>query len=117
MPKKPLFDREEKDSLVPSISQEEDRLQKYLEAARREAAQIVEKAGQDAAEREKRAREDLPAEMEKDRAAFLSASQDHAQALKAELAVQTSEILERAEANAEKAVSIVVEAVWPGEKK
>ncbi|HTP59110.1 MAG TPA: hypothetical protein VMM82_09345 [Spirochaetia bacterium] len=117
MPKKPVIDREEKESLVPSISQEEDRLQKYLEAARAEARQMVEKAVQDAAAREKCARENLPAEMEKDRAESLSASQVHAQGLRAELAIQTAGLLEKAQASSEKAVSIVVDAVWPGDKK
>jgi len=117
MPKKPGIDREEKESLVPSISQEEDRLKKYLDAARGEARQLVEKAGLDAAEREKAARESLPAQMERERAAFLSQSQSRAQALRAELSSQTAGILEKAEANSEKAVSLVVDAVWLGDKK
>jgi vacuolar-type H+-ATPase subunit H len=117
MPKKPVIDHEEKESLVPSISHEEDRIQKYLDAARREARQIVEKAEEDAAEREKTARESLPAQMDRDRAGFLSASQTRAEALRAELSIQTEGILKKAEAGSEKAVSIVVEAVWPGETK
>jgi hypothetical protein len=114
MPKKPKIDREEKESLIPSISREEDRLLKYLEAARQEARQIVEEAGREAAEREKSAREELPARRERERAGFLAASRDHAEALRAELSIETERILRRAEANARKAVALVMQAVWPG---
>jgi phytoene/squalene synthetase len=114
MPKKTKTDREEKESLVPSISQEEDRLQNYLDAARQEARQIIQKAQQDAAEKEKRAQEELPAFMEKERAGFLAASQARAETLRAELSIETEKTLKKAEANTRKAAAIVVHAVWPG---
>ena len=117
MPKRPVIDREEKESLVPSISQEEDRLKKYLDAARQEARLIVENAEREAAEREKAARERLPAEMERDRQAFLAESQKRADALRAQLSIETTRTLEKAEANCQKAVSLVVDAVWPGDGK
>ncbi len=117
MPKKPVIDREEKESLVPSISQEEDRLKKYLDAARQEARQTLESAEQEAAEREKAARESLPAEMEEDRGRLLAESQKRADALRAKLSIETTRALEKAEANCQKAVSLVVDAVWPGDRK
>ena len=115
MPKKPVIDHEEKDSLVPSISREEDRLQLYLDEAAAEAGRIVKEAERAAAERERKAHEDLPATMERRRAEALAAGQVRADALRAELALGTEKLLKEAEANLQKAASLVVAAVWPGD--
>lgn len=117
MPKKPVIDHEEKDSLVPSISREEDRLKSYLEAAAASARQLVTNAQQAAEERERNAREELPQLMERQRAESLAASRTRAQSLRAELAAQTAALLKKAEENCQKAASIVVSAVWPGDPR
>ncbi len=115
MPKKPVIDREEKESLVPSISREEDRLQTYLDKASAEARQIIKDAEQAAAERERKAREELPALMERQRAEILAASRGRAELLRTQLAAETEKLLKKAEGNCQKAASLVVSAVWPGD--
>ncbi len=115
MPKKPVIDREEKESLVPSISREEDRLQSYLEKASREARQVIMDAEQSAAERTRRAREALPALMEQRRAGILAESHRRAEKLRFELASQAEEVLKSAEGNCQEAASLVVREVWPGD--
>jgi len=115
MPKKPVIDHEEKESLVPSISREEDRLQSYLETASREARQIIKDAEQSAAERTRRAREALPTIMEQRRAGILAESSHRAEKLRFELASRTADALKRAEENCQEAASLVVREVWPGD--
>jgi len=117
MPRKPVIDHEEKESLVPSISREEDRLQTYLDSARAEARKIIRDAENEAAERERRAREELPALTEKRRAELLTASRSRSEGLRAELSAETEEILTKARDNCPKAVDLVVSAVWPQETR
>jgi len=117
MPKKPVIDHEEKESLVPSISREEDRLQSYLDSARAEARQMLHDAEQEAAERERKAREQLPVLTEQRRAELLTASRSRSEALQAELAAETEKILKKAHDNCPKAAALVVSAVWPGEAR
>lgn len=114
MPRKPAIDHEEKDSLVPTISREEDRLKDYLDMAAAEAGRIVKEAEQEAAGRTRGALEELPELMEKRRSEILEASRGRAEQLRAELAAETSEALRRAESKREAAASLIVEAVWPG---
>ena len=114
MPKKPVIDHEEKESLVPTISREEDRLKSYLDAATAEARRIVKDAEQEAAGRTRRALEELPGLMEKRRAEILEASRGGAERLRTELASETRAAVQRAESRREAAASLIVEAAWPG---
>ena len=115
MPKKPVIDHEEKESLVPSISREEDRLEGYLEKASREASQIVTDAEQSAAEQTRKAFEELPGLMERRRDGILAESRRRAETFRSELASQTDALLKKAEENCQKAASLVVAEVWPGD--
>jgi vacuolar-type H+-ATPase subunit H len=114
MPKKPVIDREQKESLVPTISREEDRLKSYLDDAAAEARRIVQEAEQEAAGRTRGALDELPAVMEQRRAQLLRSSRERAEALRAELAAETEKLLKKAEANCQAAASLVVAEVWPG---
>ena len=114
MPKKPVIDHEQKDSLVPTISREEDRLKIHLETAAAEARRIVKDAEREAAVRTREALEQLPGLMERQRAELLEAGRGRAELLRAELAAETQGLAKKAEANIETAASRIVEAVWPG---
>ena len=115
MPKKPVIDHEEKESLVPSISREEDRLKTFLDQARAQARSMVSEAEQTAEDRVRRALDELPARMEERRAVMLQASRDRTEALRGELAAETAKLLKKAGDNRQRAAEQVVSEVWPGE--
>lgn len=114
MPKKPLSGQTEKESLVPVIEQEEGRLRQSLEQARSEARRIVEDAERQAAEKIRRAREEMPGLMERRRAGMLETHRTEAAALRAEMAAQTTVILSRARKNLKAAADFIISLVWPG---
>ena len=113
MPRRTGTDHEEKDSLVPTISREEERLRTVLDEARAEAQRIVAEAEQAGGEKALKAAAELPTLLEGRRAELLRESQRRADALREELALRTKETLNKAQHNIEQAVSIVVSAVWP----
>jgi hypothetical protein len=117
MPKKPLPGQTEKESLVPVIEQEEGRLRESLEKARAEARRIVEDAERLAAEKIRRAREEMPGVMERRRAGMLQTHSAEAAVLRQEMAAQTKAIIAKARENLEAAAAFIVSLVWPGDPK
>jgi vacuolar-type H+-ATPase subunit H len=116
MSKKPLSGQTEKESLVPVIEQEEGRLRQSLEQARAEARRIVEEAERLAAEKIRRAREEMPGLMERRRAGMLETHRAEAAKLREDLAAQTKVILASAGKNLEAAVAFIVSLVWPRDR-
>ncbi len=114
MPRKPVNDHEGKDSLVPTISREEDRLKSYLDDAAAEARRIVKDAEQEAAARRRSAAEGLPALAGKRREELIAAARGRADQLRAELTAQARKALAGAEKNCDTAASLIVREVWPG---
>lgn len=115
MTKKPVPGQREKESLLPAVEKEEDRLRAYLDQARADARRIVEDAERAAAEKTRLSLEDLPRLMEKRRAEMLETHREEAAALRARLSAETVGLLRRAERNLEDAISLIVSLVWPGD--
>jgi hypothetical protein len=117
MARKTQREKQELDSLIPSIKNAEKNLDNLLEGARAEAAELIHTTETEAARRIQRSREETPGLLARERESRMVSL--HARA--AEVLEATREENRRQEKEAagrmEAAVALIVSRVWPGAKK
>ena len=113
MEKKQKRGKQELESLIPTIKDEEKHLDDLLESARAQAERLIAEAEKDAEERVRRARQELPQLLAAEREMRLAALQSRAgEELRA--ARESTRDLEKAAAGRmEKTVASIVSRVWP----
>ncbi len=117
MAKKKLRERQELDSLIPSIKNAEKNLDDLLEGARAEAADLIQNTETEAARRIQRSREEIPALLARERESRMVSLYARA-AEQLETAREENRRLEKKAAGGmEAAVTLIVSRVWPGAEK
>ena len=117
MAKKKLRERQELDSLIPSIKNAEKNLDDLLEGARAEAADLIQNTETEAARRIQRSREDIPGLLARERESRIVSLRARA-ADQLEAAREENRRLEKKAAGGmEAAVTLIVSRVWPGAEK
>jgi len=113
MAKKKQREKQELDSLIPSIKSAEKNLDDLLEGARAEAAELIQTAETEASRRIQRGREEIPGFLARERESRMVALR--ARAAKAlETAREENRRLEKeAAARLEAAAALIVSRVWP----
>ena len=112
MEKKQKRGKQELDSLIPSIKNEEKHLDELLQSARAQADRLVGEAERDAEERVRRARDEMPvtlaAERESRQAALRHRAEEELQAARK----STRDLEKAAAGRMENTVSSIVSRVW-----
>jgi hypothetical protein len=113
MEKKQKRGKQELESLIPSIKNEEKHLDDLLESARAQADRLIAETESVAEERVRRAREEMPLLLAGERETRLAALQRQAEA-ELRAARESTQDLEKAAAERmEKTVVSIVSRVWP----
>ena len=114
MAKKKLREKQDLDSLIPSIKTTEKNLDDLLEGARADAAELIQTTETEAARRIQRSREDIPGLLARERVSrmvsLLARAADQLEAAREE----NRRLESKAAANMEAAVALIVSRVWPG---
>ena len=112
MEKKQKREKQELESLIPSIKNEEKHLDGLLESARAQADRLIAEAEKDGEERVRRIREEMPgllaAEREKRKAALLRRAEEELRAARE----RTRDLEKAAAERMEKTVTSIVARVW-----
>jgi len=117
MARKKLRERQELDSLIPSIKSAEKTLDDLLEGARAEAAELIQSTETEAARRIQRAREEIPALLARERESrMVSLRSRAAEALEAARA-ENRRLEKKAAEGMKAAAALIVSRVWPGAEK
>ncbi|HYW82713.1 MAG TPA: V-type ATPase subunit subunit G family protein [Spirochaetia bacterium] len=117
MAKKKLREKQELDSLIPSIKSAEKNLDDLLEGARAEAAELIQSTETEAARRIQRSREETPALLARERESRMVSLRARAAEVR-EAALEENRRLEKKAAEGmEAAVRLIVSRVWPGAEK
>jgi len=103
----------EQPSLIPTIKNEEQRLEALMEHARQEAADLVASAGAEAERLLARTDEEIPALLEGERAARAGALQGAAEEERRGGARLLAELRADAAKRIDQAVAYIVDRVWP----
>jgi vacuolar-type H+-ATPase subunit H len=117
MVKKKLRERQELDSLIPSIKSAEKSLDDLLEGARAEAAELVQSAETEAARRIQQAREETPGILARERESRMVSLRARAAEQLEAAREENRRLEEKAAGGMEAAVRLIVSRVWPGAEK
>jgi F0F1-type ATP synthase membrane subunit b/b' len=103
----------EESSLLPSVGEREEELGRMLHEAKTEAERMLAEARREAASAVESAREEIPRSMSRKREETMARIETEIAGLGEALDREERAVELEAEKNLEKAVSLIVSAVWP----
>jgi hypothetical protein len=117
MAKKKLREKQELDSLIPSIKSAEKNLDDLLEGARAEAAEHIQTTETEAARRIQRSREEIPGLLARERESRMVSLRARAAEVLDAAREENRRVEKEAAGSMGAAVALIVSRVWPGAKK
>lgn len=115
--KKHKGDKQELESLIPSIKSAEKTLDDLLEGARAEAAELIQNTETEAARRIQRSREEIPGLLARERESRMVSLRARAAEVLEAAREENRRQEKKAAGSMGAAVALIVSRVWPGAKK
>jgi hypothetical protein len=117
MAKKKQREKQELESLIPSIKSTEKTLEDLLESARAEAAELIQTTETEAARRIERSREGIPGLLARERESRMVSLRARASETLEAAREENRRLEKEAAGNMGAAVALIVSRVWPGAGK
>jgi cell division septum initiation protein DivIVA len=117
MAKKKQREKQELESLIPSIKSAEKTLDDLLEGARAEAAELIQTTETEAARRIQRSREEIPGLLARERESRMVSLRARAAEVLEAAREKNRRLEKQAAGRISAAVALIVSRVWPGAGK